>query len=78
VVGRGVENCLVFETLVWPIAEGDQEKDGNRPKPVKPKPGKPKTDNPEREGDKGSQRVKRPKREGSASSTLQMSWVSMV
>jgi hypothetical protein len=64
---RRKEHCIiVLETQCKPIAEGGQKKDGNRPKPEKPKPDKSKTGPPEREGDKGSQRVKRPKRDGLA------------
>jgi len=40
------------------IADGDQKKKENQPKPEKPQPEKPK---PDRKGDKGSRRVKRPK-----------------
>ena len=41
-----------------PCAQKDPKKGGKQPKPAKPKPEKPQ---PGREGDKGLQRVKRPK-----------------
>jgi hypothetical protein len=44
-----------------PVFEGGQKKDGNRPPPKTPDTSK--KEQPRREGDKGSQRVKQPKKE---------------
>ncbi|MDQ2907576.1 MAG: hypothetical protein M3Y81_29055 [Chloroflexota bacterium] len=49
------------ETPDRPIVGEEQKKEEKRPKPGKPKPEKPGPEKTRREGDKGSQRVKRPK-----------------
>ncbi len=54
---------------------GNSKKGGNGSKPGESKPDKSKTEEKEREGDKGKQRVKKPKRGNLASSILQKSRV---
>jgi hypothetical protein len=46
------------------IFDGDQKKDGKRPKPVKPNKPKPRKQKPEREGDKEKQEENEPRTEG--------------
>lgn len=56
---RSVKRIFLLEMLDRPVSENDQKKDGDQPDPGKKKPAEPET---ERDGDKGSQRVKRPKK----------------
>jgi hypothetical protein len=59
-VDRNQENTHLM-TAREPVFEGGQKKDGKRPPPGKPDTSK--IEKPGREGDKGSQRVKQPKKE---------------
>lgn len=71
--GQRTTSCIIFKASGWPISEGDQKKDGDRPepgKPTKPKPEKPK---PEREGDKGKRKGKSPRTEQLVPKTMQKS-----
>lgn len=60
---RRAVSHVVFALAVKIIFEGDQKKDGKRPKPVKPNKPKTRKQKPEREGDKEKQEENEPRTE---------------
>ena len=70
---RRTKDHLVSHTLDWPISEGDQEKNGNRPATGKPQKTKTEKQKPEQKGNKGKRKGKSPRTEELISSIMQKS-----